>query len=165
MSLVSSATLVSLLAIVVTATLSVYTLIDQHRRASHAVTVALSTEMARLQRDIEGHVDWLKSPDAKSLPLVKFATPVYDAQAINIGLLRHDFAAVVVAFYGMIGFVNSLQNVRTGYEAAGADAMVRFWRSYEAALRNVTAFADIQDGVPLPSPQRHRRKRQRVRAA
>lgn len=165
MSFVSSATLVSLLAIIVTATLSIVTLIDQHRRASRAVTVALSTEMARLQRVIEGHIDWLKSADSKTLPLVKFATPVYDAQAINIGLLRHDFAAVVVAFYGMIGFINALQSVRDGYETAGGDAMVRFWRSYEAALRNITAFADIEDGAAFLAPQTHGQRRRRVRPA
>jgi hypothetical protein len=81
---------------------------------------------------------WVERRDNEALPLLQFATLVYQAHAANIGLLGSESAATVVRFYGLVDFLNALQAVRMQYELA--DAPDRFWQRCKQALADVVAF-------------------------
>jgi len=51
----------------------------------------------------------------------------------NIGWLHKDIVALVVKFYGYLGYINSLQNMRGHYISVGKD----FDTQYEGSLKRL----------------------------
>jgi hypothetical protein len=83
---------------------------------------------------VQEHLNWEGRRDPK-YPLIPFSTPVYTEHVKNIGWVHRDIVALVVKFYGYLGYINSLQSVREQYISAGKD----FDRQYEASLRRLLA--------------------------
>lgn len=60
------------------------------------------------------HQRWKGKQDPK-YPLIPFSTPVYQEHLKNIGGIDDDIVALVVKFYGYLGYINSLQALRDQY--------------------------------------------------
>ena len=93
---------------------------------------AILAEIHRLLAVVQEHVDWEGRRDPK-YPLIPFSTPVYTEQVKNIGWVHKGIVALVVKFYGYLGYINSLQSLREQYISAGKD----FDTQYERSLRRL----------------------------
>ncbi len=69
------------------------------------------------------------------IPLIPFATTVFDEQAQHVGALRSHLVAKVVRFYSSVKFLNSLQSGRDHYVASGKTRA--FDHTYNKALENI----------------------------
>ena len=78
---------------------------------------AILAEIHRLLAVVREHVKWEKRRDPK-YPLIPFSTPVYTEHVKNIGWVHKDIVALVVKFYGYLGYINSLQGLRQQYISA-----------------------------------------------
>ncbi len=126
-------------AIFVPAVFGLYYFINQRRYEKATITNAITEEMDRLKDVLRSHVSWIGKPTSIELPLVPFQTAVYDAQLEKIGLLDPNFVKKVVSFYGMVGFINALQQTKAEYRRVdgGTD---RFVNSYKKAIKKAIEF-------------------------
>jgi hypothetical protein len=98
------------------------------------ITRAILAEIGTLLEITSGHHRWWRKVQGdreKFHALIPFSTPMYDAQASHIGMLKGGRVADVVAFYRWIKFLNSLQQTRTAYTDRNDPA---FAKAYESAL-------------------------------
>jgi hypothetical protein len=93
---------------------------------------AILAEIHRLLEVVSDHVRWEGRRDPK-YPLIPFSMPVYTAHVKNIGWLDKDIVALVVKFYGYLGYINCLQPMREQYISAGKD----FNKQYEDSLNRL----------------------------
>ncbi|MFY9719227.1 MAG: hypothetical protein WAK16_06225 [Candidatus Cybelea sp.] len=127
--------IIPIAAIAVPAVFGLYYFINQRHYEKATITNAITEEMDRLKTVLDSHLSWIDKPTSIALPLVPFATPVYDAQLEKIGLLDPTFVKAVVAFYGMVKFVNALQQAKAEYLRVDGSSD-RFVNSYKKAIRN-----------------------------
>jgi hypothetical protein len=93
---------------------------------------AILAEIHRMLEVVRDHIHWEGRRDPK-YPLIPFSTPVYTAHVENIGWIHKDIVALVVKFYGYLGYINSLQSAREQYISAGKD----FDKQYEDSLNKL----------------------------
>jgi len=103
---------------------------------------AILAEIHRLLEVVSDHVRWEGKRDPK-YPLIPFSTPVYTEHVKNIGRLDKNIVALVVKFYGYLGYINSLQDMRDQYISAGND----FNKQYDDSLKRL--LDDFRDKFDL----------------
>src|ERR1700730_4813262 len=96
---------------------------------------AILAEIHRLVEVVLDHVRWEGRRDPK-YPLIPFSTPVYTEHVKNIGWVDQDSVALVVKFYGYLGYINCLQALREQYISAGIDFNKQYEDSLERLLNN-----------------------------
>ena len=128
---------IPLLAIAVPACLGFYYFWSERERERSTIATALKAEMTRINTLLVDRLTWLQEPGSRDLPLLPFETSLYDAQLGKIGMCSPRFAEYVVSFYGIVHFLNILQNTREAYEAAGS--LERFFNTYAKTVRRATA--------------------------
>lgn len=100
---------------------SIFAILAKQWFEVRSLNVAILAEVQRLYRAIDRQADWwtrLMASGQTSLPLIPLTTPVFDAQAQNIGQINRKIVADVTWFYGYLGFINGLQAVRSQYQDA-----------------------------------------------
>jgi hypothetical protein len=106
--------------------------------ANRSANIAVLAEIQRLLKVLDRHKTWwetcIKSGDTQ-LPLVPFTTPVFDEQVKTIGNVNRGMVAKVVAFYGYVKFINTIQGEKSKYVGAGKED--KFNNLYVGILANV----------------------------
>ena len=93
---------------------------------------AILAEIHRLLGVVREHMGFKGRKDPK-YPLIPFSTPVYTEHVKNIGWVHKDIVALVVKFYGYLGYINFLQGLRQQYISNGKD----FDTQYEVSLNRL----------------------------
>ena len=92
---------------------------------ARSVNHAVLAEMKRLIDVVEAHQKWWAGRMAAkdtNYPLIPFSHAVYAKQVENIGVLNRSVVVRCVQFYGYLDFLNSLQESRHKFIAAGKSA-------------------------------------------
>ena len=108
----------AILVAVIAGTFSVFVVLLTKRLEGKSANTAILAEIRRLQHVVDRHKKWFaacSASDKARLPLVAFSTPVFDEAVKTIGQIDKDFVADVVAFYGYLKFINSMQQQRQTY--------------------------------------------------
>jgi hypothetical protein len=106
---------------------------------ARSVNHAVLAEMKRIIHVVESHRDWWTKRMAANdtnYPLIPFSHVVYTKQVENIGVLSRDVVVRCVQFYGYLDFLNSLQESRHKFIAAGKSA--EFDKMYAESLESFT---------------------------
>jgi hypothetical protein len=103
---------------------------------------AILAEIHRLLEVVQEHVGWKGRRDPK-FPLIPFSTPVYDEHVKNIGWVDKDIVALVVKFYGYLGYLNCLQRLREQYISAEKDFNKQYDESLDRLLNNFDKKFDL----------------------
>jgi hypothetical protein len=106
----------------------------RHEKA--VVNKAVLAEISRLLFVLDHHEKWWRGciqSKNTNYPLIPFATDVYKEQTKKIGIIDESVIVHVVKFYGYVGYLNTLQSIRTQY-ASPTDFDKQYLQSLETIL-------------------------------